>query len=102
MLGGRRNIEKKNIVSRSGTLTYEAVAQLSELGIGQSSAVGVGGDLINGLKHIDIMLFFFSSRRRHTRLQGDWSSDVCSSDLGMATLEEIEEAVAAARKAGAR
>src|SRR5256885_9650653 len=30
-------------------------------------------------------LFFFSSRRRHTRLQGDWSSDVCSSDLGVAT-----------------
>src|SRR5688500_20136345 len=28
------------------------------------------------------MMFFFSSRRRHTRLQGDWSSDVCSSDLG--------------------
>src|SRR5256885_13280177 len=30
---------------------------------------------------IQVMLFFFSSRRRHTRLQGDWSSDVCSSDL---------------------
>src|SRR3989454_6498497 len=30
------------------------------------------------------MFFFFSSRRRHTRLQGDWSSDVCSSDLGVA------------------
>src|SRR5256885_12962713 len=30
-----------------------------------------------------IMCFFFSSRRRHTRLQGDWSSDVCSSDLSM-------------------
>src|SRR5256885_2445318 len=29
-----------------------------------------------------VLLFFFSSRRRHTRLQGDWSSDVCSSDLG--------------------
>src|SRR5205807_6947479 len=29
-----------------------------------------------------LLLFFFSSRRRHTRLQGDWSSDVCSSDLG--------------------
>src|SRR5256885_4545858 len=31
--------------------------------------------------HSDTLFFFFSSRRRHTRLQGDWSSDVCSSDL---------------------
>src|ERR1039457_4564943 len=31
---------------------------------------------------VDVLFFFFSSRRRHTRLQGDWSSDVCSSDLG--------------------
>ena len=46
------------VVSRSGTLTYEAVAQLSELGIGQSTAVDLGGDPINGLKHIDVMQMF--------------------------------------------
>src|SRR6266446_4034648 len=43
-----------------------------------------------------MFLFFFSSRRRHTRLQGDWSSDVCSSDLGM-ELERRDGHVAAQR-----